>query len=38
MDWYHVGYLWIIEMIYQLFVNLMAPIHCRGSIDEQAMW
>ncbi len=37
MDWSGVDYLWIIVMILSAVwtLILMAPIHCRASIDEQ---
>ncbi len=39
MDWSGVDYLWIIVMFLSAVwtLILMAPIHCRGSIDEKMM-
>ncbi len=39
MDWTGVDYLWIIVMFLSMVwtLILMAPIHFRGSIDEQVM-
>ncbi len=39
MDWSGMDYLWIIVMFLSAVWTLIltAPIHCRGSIDEQVM-
>ncbi len=39
MHWSRLDYLWIIVMILSAVwtLTLTAPIHCRGSIDEQVI-